>query len=99
MRAISGCEEILTKHLLSYGGLKDRILTASSAARDVDDSRKSMEDEVYTEIDTTIERLESNIVDNVEEITKPLFILFDYSELSRSVLEDIVNKFIQGRVS
>ena len=84
---------------IRHGGLKDRILTASSAARDFNDSRKSMEDEVYTEIDTTIEKLESNIVDNVEEITKPLFILFDYFELSRSVLEDIVNKFIQGRVS
>ena len=84
---------------IRHGGLKGRILTASSAAWDVYAQSKSTEDEVYNEIDTTIEKLESNLVDNVEAFTKPLFILFDYFELSRSALEDIVNKFVQGRVS
>ena len=84
---------------LRHSGLKNHVLSSSSPARDFYDECKSTEDEVYTEIDTTIERLESNLVDNVEKITKPLFILFDYFELSRSVLEDIVNKFVQGRVS
>ena len=50
---------------------------------------------MYNEIDTTIEKLESNLVDYVEEFTKPLFILFDYFELDRAVLEDIINNFVE----
>ena len=84
---------------IRHGGLKGRALTASSPERDVRERRDSTEDEVYSEIDTTIEKLESNLVDNVEAFTKPLFILFDYFQLDRSVLEDVVNKFVQGRVS
>lgn len=83
---------------IRHGGLKDRQLTSSSAARELDFERKSSEDEVYTEIDTMIEQLESKLVDYVEEFTKPLFVLFDYFELNRSVLEDIVNKFVEGKV-
>lgn len=67
--------------------------------RELDYERKSAEDKVYSEIDTTVEKLESDLANNVEAFTKPLFILFDYFELNKSVLEDIVNKFVQGRVS
>lgn len=54
---------------------------------------------MYTEIDTTIASFESNIPNQVEIFVKQLFILFDYFELNRSVLEDIVNKFVEGKVT
>lgn len=84
---------------IKHGGLKDRLLVSSSADRYLHEERKSAEDEVYTEIDTTIDKLESKLVDYVEEFTKPLFVLFDYFELTRSVLEEIVNNFVAGKVS
>jgi hypothetical protein len=84
---------------IKHGGLKDRLLTSSSNSRDHSYERKSAEDEVYTEVDTTIARLESDLPNQVETFVKPLFVLFDYFELSRSVLEDIVNKFVEGKVT
>lgn len=39
---------------IRHGGLKDCILSSSNPARDLYGDRKSTEDEVYTEIDTTI---------------------------------------------
>jgi len=84
---------------IKHGGLKDRLLVSSSFSRELDYERKSIEDEVYTEIDTTLEKLESELPSHVETFIKPLFILFDYFELSRSVLEEIVNKFVEGKVS
>lgn len=84
---------------IKHGGLKDRVLTSSSNARELSLERKSIEDEVYTEINTTIEKLESDLPIQVESFIKPLFVLFDCFELSRSVLEDIVNKFVEGQVT
>ncbi len=84
---------------IKHGGLKDRVLTSSSFSRDLSYERKSTEDEVYTEIDTTIEELESELPTQVESFIKPLFVLFDYFELSRNVLEDMVNKFVEGKVT
>ena len=84
---------------IKHSGLKNRVLISSNSDRDDPRERKSSEDEVYTEIDTTIEGIESNLVNNVEEFTKQLFIIFDYFELKKSVLEEIVNKFVEGKVS
>lgn len=83
---------------IKHSGLKGHILISTNPAHGFYNELKSTEDEVYTDIDTTIEKLESNLVDNVEKFTKSLFILFDYFELDRSVLEGIVNKFVEGRV-
>ena len=84
---------------IKHGGLKDRLLTSSSNSRDLSYERKSAEDEVYRETDTTIESLESDLPNQVETFVKPLFVLFDYFELKRSVLDDIVNKFVEGKVT
>ncbi|MEK6564576.1 MAG: hypothetical protein AABZ65_06080 [Candidatus Omnitrophota bacterium] len=84
---------------IKHGGLKDRLLVSSSFSRELSWDRKSIEDEASTEIDTTIEKLESGLPDHVEAFIKPLFVLFDYFDLSRNVLEDIVNKFVDGKVS
>lgn len=84
---------------IKHGGLKDRLLVSSSSSRDISFARKSVEDEVYTEIDSTLEKLESELPNHVEALIKPLFILFDYFEIDRSVLDDIVNNFVEGKVS
>ncbi|MBF0216339.1 MAG: hypothetical protein HQL30_05020 [Candidatus Omnitrophica bacterium] len=84
---------------IKHGGLKDRMLVSSSFSRELSYERKSIEDEVYTEIDTTLAKIESQLPDQVEALTKPLFVLFDYFEIGRSVLDDIVNKFVEGKVT
>jgi hypothetical protein len=84
---------------IRHGGLKGRILSATQGygAYYISEN-KSLEDEVYTEIKTTFEKIESNLVELVEKFTQPLFILFDFFELDKSSLENIVNNFVAGRI-
>lgn len=84
---------------IKHSGLKNRILDSNNPDRYDPRKRKSSEDEVYTEIDSTLEGIESNLVDNVEEFTRQLFIIFDYFELDKSILEEIVNKFVEGKIT
>jgi hypothetical protein len=86
---------------IRHGGLKGRVLSTSSIARRFPPSadRVSGEDEVYTEVETTIEQIETHLVELVEKYTQPLFILFNFFELNRGVLEEIVNKYAQGEVT
>ena len=81
---------------IRHGGLKERVLSAAGNSRKLRYERKSTEDEVYTEIETTLEKLESELVDLVQKFTQPLFVVFDYFKVGKNVLEDIVNKFVAG---
>jgi len=83
---------------IRLGGLKDRILSASGG-RQLNYERKSKEDEVYTEVETNFERIESELVDIVQKFTQPLFVVFDFFEVSRTVLENIVDNYVAGRVT
>lgn len=85
---------------IRYGGLRGRRLTSSNPARwlSLEDSTCA-EDEVEAAIETTLGRIESDLVGLVKELTKPLFILFDFYELGDTVYEDIVNRFVNGEVS
>ena len=86
---------------IRHGGLKGRVLSVSSMARrnpPYGDSISS-EDEVYSEIETTIEETESRLVELVEKFTQPLFVVFNFFELERNILGDIVNKFVEGKVT
>lgn len=86
---------------IRHVGLKGRALSTSSIARRFPPSadKVSSENEVYSEVDTTIEQTETQLVELVEQYTQPLFILFNFFELNRGVLEEIVNKFVKGEVT
>ena len=86
---------------IRHGGLKGRVLSVSSIARRMPphSDRISSEDEVYNEIETTIEQTESQLVELVEKFTQPLFVVFNFFELKRDVLAEIVNKFVEGKVT
>ena len=85
---------------IRHGGLKDRVLSAAEG-RDLffHDRNKTKEDGVYTEIETTSEKIESDLVDLVQRFTQPLFVIFDFFEVNGKVLEDIVNKFVAGKIT
>ncbi len=85
---------------IRHGGLKGRVLSTSSIARRVPPPTSSIstEDEVYSEVGTTLEKIESDLVNVVQEFTQPLFVVFDFSELDKKVLENIVNSYVAGKV-
>lgn len=86
---------------IRHGGLRGRVLSVSSIAKRMPphSDRVSSEDEVYSEIETTIEQSESQLVELVEKFTQPLFMVFNFFELKRDVLAEIVNKFVEGKVT
>jgi len=83
---------------IKHSGLRNRVLASANPLRDWRVEHKSSEDELYNEIDTTLEEIESNLIENVEKFTKELFIIFDYFKLDKSVLEEIVNSFVEGKI-
>ncbi len=83
---------------IRHGGLKGRVLTAIGGRR-VFDWGKCSEDEAEFEVHSSISGLESNLVDLVKQITSPLFVLFDFTEFNDSIYQDIVDKFVAGRVT
>lgn len=83
---------------IRHGGLKDRILSAVRG-RDLPYDRKSAEDEVYTEVETTFEKIESDLPDLIQRFTQPLFVIFDFFEVHRKLLEHTVDNFVAGRVT
>lgn len=84
---------------IRHGGIKDHILSSSNPARILDERYKSSEMEVSTQVNTSIEEIESDLVGVVEKVTKPLFMVFDYFDLPRGVLEGLVNGFVDGKVT
>lgn len=83
---------------IRHGGLKGRFLSAVGD-RTLSYDRKSDENEVYTEVETTFKEIESDLVDVVQKFTKPLFVIFDFFEPNRKVLEEIVKNYVAGKVT
>lgn len=83
---------------LRHGGLKDRKISATPNRR-LGIHGKAIEDEVYTEVDTAIEKIEPDLVDLVERFTTPLFVVFDFFQISKAILAEIVNNFVDGKVT
>lgn len=83
---------------MRHGGLGERVL--SRAGRLVPrDHGRSRENEVYTEAETTLDEIRSNLVEVVEKFTQPLFVVFDFFKLDRKILEEIVRDFEKGVVT
>jgi hypothetical protein len=62
------------------------------------DGRTTDEASVTSSIDCTVGELQTSLVDPVEKLINPLFVLFDFFELDRQNLEGIVNAYVDGRV-
>lgn len=104
VRLYAGIKVSLDSRLLigiRHGGLRDRVLSAAGNRKYTlfRDDYKSKEDEVQTVVETTLEKIESDLVDLVQIFTEPLFVLFDFFKLDRKILEDIVNKFVAGKTT
>jgi hypothetical protein len=92
---INSDDKILIK--IKHGGLKERVMSGSGQ-HIVPYTRTSHEEEVNSELITSIEEIESSLVELVNKIIKPLFIVFDYFEVHESNIETIVNNFVKGKI-
>jgi len=91
----------LIQVIIKHGGLKGRTLSASNPTRYLPlQYRRNNEGEGVskTEIHTTLEEIGNNMTDIVEKFTTPLFEQFNF-QLEKSVLDNIVSKYLQGIVS
>jgi len=83
---------------IRHGGLKGRVLRSANRGRYISIHRSASEDECISEINVPIGRLESDLISLVKEFTKPLFVLFDFFELSDSIYAEIITNFFKGKV-
>jgi hypothetical protein len=82
---------------IKHGGLKGRVLSCMGT-RMMWGDRKSTENEVYIEIETTLDKLKTDLVEIVEKFTEPLFVIFDFFKLDKKTLEKLVRAFEKGIV-
>lgn len=84
--------------VIMHGGLCGRHLTAASPNRVIVPDRKTTADEVANVATTTLNDINSNIIDVVEKFTTPLFSEFQSFSLEKSILTDIVTNYQRGKV-
>lgn len=78
---------------ITHGGLKGLTLASSSRERHLWEGRKCLEDKISTYIKVPLSHIEKDSVNLVGKFTSDLFIQFDFFELNRAVLTEILNKF------
>ena len=83
---------------IRHGGLKGRVLSSSSRNRELFSEYKINTDEISTTVKTSLDGIESDIVNIIEQYTKSLFEQFEFFELDKNVLEDIVINYVNGKV-
>jgi len=81
-----------------HGGLRGRVLT-SVGNRLLRQRRASDEDVVEVEAAGSLDELEAKLVDKVIELAAPLFLVFDFFEVDRSIYEQLVNSFVAGKIA
>lgn len=83
----------------SYRGLSGRRLASANRRRLMSEDRRSNEDSVSSSVEASIAELQTDLVNLVRELLEPVFVLFDFFELSDTVWSEIVDAFVEGRVA
>jgi hypothetical protein len=99
LRGLGADGNTLVKFGLQFGGLKGRRLDVASPARHWFQEEVNLHEEsVDAEVTFTLGNLDAQIVDLVERLCTPLFLVFNFVRVQRSVYEGIVNDFRQGSI-
>jgi hypothetical protein len=85
--------------VVRHSGLKNRTVKAANPNRLMLVDHSTTEDESITELRIKLEEIETILTSLVKQVTAPMFILFDYLEISDGIYNDIVNSFVQGRIA
>lgn len=83
---------------IKHGGLENRIISRADGRNLLDFQYISQEDEVNTKVDTTFEKIKSDLVELIQEFIQQLFVIFDFFEVDRGIIENIVNNYLEGIV-
>ena len=83
---------------ITHRGIKGRQLVAANQDRHMLPRAPSIEDESSTVIEASLDALEASLPAFVRSIVDPFFELFDFKRFDPSVLDAIVNNFVEGRV-
>jgi hypothetical protein len=84
---------------IGHGGLSGRTIAAANRSRMTRGGRLTSEDEVEASFTAALSDLESNLPDYVKQIVQPLFVVFDFFEISDRILGELVDSFAAGSVA
>lgn len=74
------------------------LLSSANPNRTLFEGRVSQEDAVSASVTCALGEISQDPVPLVKTLLAPVFMLFDFFELSDEVYADIVNKFVNGQV-
>jgi hypothetical protein len=97
-RNLGAKQESVIHFRTQYRGLKGRELAAANPSRKLN-GRTSEVENVNSETIFRLGDVREGIVPLVKCLLEPVFILFDFFQLSDEVYADIVNQFVNGRVA
>lgn len=83
---------------VTHRGLAGRVLRSSSPNRSII-PRTCRESEAQTEIVVVLGDIRKTLVEDVERLTAPLFMLFDFHQFQKQIYSDIARRFEKGDVS
>jgi hypothetical protein len=81
-----------------HSGLAGRTLSASPN-RKLSVNRKAHDQLSETETVIVLGNIKSALVDEVQRVCAPMFMLFDFQEFAREVYEDIVRRYEKGEAT
>jgi hypothetical protein len=83
---------------IRHGGLNGRILTAATPGRSLSSEPECKVDESSTTVNFRLTDIDVELIDLVMQVAEPLFQLFDFQSIGREDYEQIVDRFVQGKI-
>jgi len=97
--AIGAASDAKLSVRFTHSGLAGRTLKSASSNRRLSEDRKSREQVSETETVIVLGDIKSALVDEVQRVCEPMFMLFGFMVFARQVYEDIVRRFERGEVT
>lgn len=82
---------------VTHRGLAGRTLTTASTNRIIHPATTT-EDVSEAELRTSVAGVRDRLSDQVVQVVEPLFMLFDFKQFDRSILDGIISNFASGKV-
>jgi hypothetical protein len=85
---------------IKYGGLRGRRLTSASPGRyGYAGGENTLEDTVTAAVRFRLDAVESLLVETVQKLCEPLFVVFDFASFPDERYRQIVADFLSGKIS
>lgn len=83
---------------VAHSGLAGRTLGSAGGRRHIW-PKKCIDDRCETETVLTLGSIRETLVTDVQRLTAPLFMLFEFTEFKDNIYEDIVRRFERGEAT